>query len=104
MTEAEKHAPTLADLRARRDDILRLAAQHKAYNVRVFGSVARGDSKPASDVDLLVTFEKGASLYDLSGLWQDLEELLGHSVDVVSEHRHMKERFRTNILRDAVSL
>jgi hypothetical protein len=69
MTTPTKTAPTLDSLRQHRDDILRLAAKYGASNVRVFGSVARGDATPESDVDLLVTFREGSSLYDLSGLW-----------------------------------
>jgi predicted nucleotidyltransferase len=64
-------------LRARRTEILELAAQHGARNVRVFGSVARGDDRSGSDVDLLVEVESGRTLLDVIGLEQDLEELLG---------------------------
>lgn len=96
--------PTLAALRARRDEIIALAKKHRASNVRVFGSVARGDVSPESDVDLLVTFEPSASLYDLSGLLQDLQELLGWSVDVVEDHDGLRERFRRRVLKDAVPL
>jgi predicted nucleotidyltransferase len=74
----------MAMLRNRKDEILRLAATHGASNVRVFGSVARGTAGPASDVDLLVDFERGRTLVDHVGLWRDLEALLGASVDVVS--------------------
>lgn len=70
---------------AKREEILRLAARHGAYNVRVFGSVARGEARPDSDVDLLVEMEKGRSLLDLVGLWQDLEEMLGRKVDVLTD-------------------
>ena len=95
---------TLDDLRTRRDEILALAARYGAYNVRVFGSVARGDSTSESDIDILVDFADGASLYDLSGLWQDLQQLLGHSVDVVEDHPGLRERFRQRIVKDAVLL
>jgi predicted nucleotidyltransferase len=63
----------------------RLAQQHKAVNVRVFGSAARGDDRPGSDLDLLVKFAPGASLFDQAGLAQDLEDALGVHVDVISE-------------------
>jgi len=96
--------PTLENLRARRDEIIALAAKRRAFNVRVFGSVARGDATPESDIDLLVKFEDGASLYDLSGLWQDLCELLGRPVDILEEHDRMRERLRKNIFKDAVPL
>ncbi len=68
-----------------RDEILRLAAHNKAYDVRVFGSIARGEDTPESDIDLLVSFELGASLLDQAGLIADLEDLLGRHVDVVSD-------------------
>lgn len=74
----------VAMLRARRDDILKVAAAHGASNVRVFGSVARGTASPTSDIDLLVDFERGRTLVDHVGLWRDLETLLERAVDVVS--------------------
>jgi hypothetical protein len=70
----------------------------------VFGSVARGEARPDSDVDLLVNFRKGTSLYDLSGLRLDLIELLGWPVEVVSDHPRLRERFRQAIQREAVPL
>ncbi len=85
----------LQRLRARRDDILRYAADHGARNVRVFGSTARGESDTSSDVDLLVEMEPGRGLLDLVGLWQDLEEFLGTRVDVLSDggvSPHLRER------------
>ena len=72
-------------LRSRRNRILQLAAQHGARNVRVFGSVARGDARPESDIDFLVDMERGRSLLDLIELGQDLEELLQHKVDVLTD-------------------
>jgi predicted nucleotidyltransferase len=76
--------PTVAVLRARKAEIVRVAASHGASNVRVFGSVARATAGPTSDVDLLVDFEPGRTLVDHVGLWRDLESLLGRTVDVVS--------------------
>lgn len=72
-------------LAAHRNDILRIAAEHKAHDVRVFGSVARGEDTPDSDLDLLVRFEDTASLLDLVGLADSLEDCLGVKVDVISE-------------------
>ena len=72
-------------LEMRRDHILRVADKHGARNVRVFGSVARGEAGPASDVDFLVKMDQGRSLIDLSTLVVDLRDLLGRKVDVVSE-------------------
>jgi predicted nucleotidyltransferase len=72
-------------LKEKRQAIMDLAAKHGARSVRVFGSIARGDSGPESDVDLLVKMEEGRSLLDLSAMVLDLKELLGVNVDVVSE-------------------
>jgi len=71
-------------LREKREEILRIAAKHGACNVRVFGSVARGEAGDESDIDLLVEFGPGRSLLDQAGLVADLEELLGRKVDVVT--------------------
>lgn len=99
-----KTAPTLADRRARREAIIALVARYGAYNVRVFGSVARGDATSESDIDLLVNFHEGARYYDHVGFWQDLQELLGRNVDVMSDHARMRERLRNRIMRDVVPL
>ena len=85
----------LEHIKAKREQILHLAEQHGARNVRVFGSVARGDTRPDSDVDFLVDMPRGRTLLDLVGLWQDLEELLDRRVDVVVEggiNPHRAER------------
>jgi len=87
-------------LTEKREDILRIAASHGAYNVRVFGSVARGEERPDSDVDLLVDLESGRSLLDLGGLLFDLQEFLGRDVDVATENC-LKERARNSVLQDA---
>ena len=98
-------APSLDDLRARRDAILALAQRYGAYNVRVFGSVARGEATPESDFDLLVSFHEGASLYELSGLWQDLQDLLQRKVDLTTENSNPRnERFMRRVLKEAVTL
>ena len=70
---------------AHREEILKLAAQHGARNIRIFGSAARGEARPGSDLDLLVDMEEGRSLLDLVGFWQDLEGLLGYRVDVITD-------------------
>jgi predicted nucleotidyltransferase len=72
-------------LETKRDEVLAIAARYGARNVRIFGSVARGDSGNLSDLDLLVKMDEGRSLLDLSGLVLDLRELLDIKVDVVSE-------------------
>jgi len=73
------------DLEKQRADILRIAREHGARNVRVFGSIGRRDGTADSDLDVLIDFEPGRSLLDLVGLKLDLEELLGCSVDVATE-------------------
>lgn len=90
-------------LRSRRGQILQIAAKHGARNVRVFGSVARGEAKPQSDIDLLVEFKRGTTLLDHAALIEELEELLGVKVDVVSE-RGLRERIRNRVLDEAVAL
>ena len=90
-------------IQTRREDILRTASQHGAYNVRVFGSVARGEADEKSDLDLLVDMEAGRSLFDLGGLLVYLEELLGCSVDVVTE-KGLRDRIRSRVLKEAVPL
>lgn len=72
-------------LKEKRQAVLGLAGKHGARNIRIFGSVARGESNAGSDIDLLVKMEKGRSLLDLSALTLELRELLGVNVDVVSE-------------------
>jgi predicted nucleotidyltransferase len=96
--------PTIETLRVQRDEILAIAAQYGAFDVRIFGSVARGESTPGSDVDLLVSFRKGASLYDLSGLTQALSAFLQHRVAIISDHPRLRERLRQRLLQDAVPL
>ncbi len=90
-------------LRTKRDDILRIAAQYGAYNVRIFGSVARGEADEKSDIDLLVNMKSGRSLLDLCGLLIDLEELLGRKVDVVTE-KGLRDRIRNRVLNEAIAL
>jgi predicted nucleotidyltransferase len=95
--------PTMNDIRGRRDEILRLAAEHGARNVRVFGSVVRGESGEDSDVDVLVELDEDRSLLDHVALQQDLEDLLGAKVDVVTE-RGLHRLLRDRILAEAVAL
>ena len=87
-------------LHEKREQILRAAASHGARNVRVFGSVARGEADAQSDIDLLVEFEPERSLLDHAALWLELQDLLGCKVDVVSD-RGIKPRIRERVLREA---
>lgn len=87
-------------LKSLREEILRIAAKHGAHNVRVFGSVARGEADEKSDIDLLVEFEPERSLLDHAGLVAELEELLGRKVDVVTE-KGIYWLLRRRILKEA---
>jgi len=90
-------------LKEKRHTVIALAAKHGALNPRIFGSVARGESGPESDIDLLVKMEEGRSLLDLSALVLDLRDLLGVKVDVVSEDG-LYWLLRRRILREAKPL
>lgn len=90
-------------LEMHRDAILQVAARHGASNVRVFGSLARGNSCDASDIDLLVDLEPGRSLLDHAALWLELAELLGCDVDVVTPGG-LRPRMRDAVLEEAKPL
>jgi predicted nucleotidyltransferase len=90
-------------LTSKRDEIIKVAGLHGARNIRVFGSVARGEADEKSDIDFLVDMDPGRSLFDLGGLLMDLQEVLGHDVDVVTE-RGLNPRIRDQVLREAVAL
>ena len=90
-------------LQERRAEIIAIAAKHGAYNVRIFGSVARNESDSASDLDLLVDMGPERSLLDLGGLLMDLQELLGCQVDVVTE-KGLRGRIRERVLKEAAAL
>ena len=90
-------------LQEKREDILHVAAKRGASNVRIFGSVARGEDDERSDIDFLVDMEPGRSIFDLGGLLMELQDLLGHQVDVVTE-RGLCARIKEEVLREAVPL
>ncbi|BAN03790.1 hypothetical protein YM304_34760 [Ilumatobacter coccineus YM16-304] len=96
-------SPMLNDLRNRRDEIIETARARGASRVRIFGSVARGDATENSDIDFLVDLDEDRGLFDLGGLLMDLQELLGHNVDVVTE-AGLRARVSTRVLHDAVEL
>ena len=90
-------------VRDKREEILQIAARHGAYNVRVFGSVARGEAGPDSDLDLLIDSGPQRTFFFPGGLVADLEDLLGCRVDVVTEgglHRLYKAR----VMKEALPL
>ncbi|SFS01016.1 hypothetical protein SAMN04487783_0507 [Agrococcus baldri] len=101
LASAARPRPSVA-LAAQRSAVEELLRKHHANSARVFGSVARGTDRPGSDLDLLVAFDAAASLFDIAGLGQDLEHLLGVEVDIVSEGGLRPKHAR--ILDEAVPL
>jgi len=93
--------PTLGQLRARRDEILAVAARHGARKLRVFGSVARGDADETSDLNVLVDMDPGRRLLDLAALEQDLGALLGCRVEAGTT---LRPAARRQAERDVVPL
>ena len=92
-------------LHAHRAELLEIMGRYPMLsNLRVVGSVARGEDTEDSDLDLLVDPAPGATLFDLGGLREDLEELLGVPVDLISTRSHMDEHMKTAIARDAVRI
>lgn len=98
-----RSAPSLPELRERRDYLLPIFERYGAHEVRVFGSVARGEQRPDSDVDFLVRMEDGRSLFDLGGLVWDLEDALGCAVDV-AELQGFRPGRRDIVAAEAVEL
>lgn len=94
---------TKEDILNHRGEIIAIAKRHGASDIRIFGSVARGDTTDASDMDLIVRFEAGRSLFDHGGLLMDLEDLLGVKVDVIDEEA-MRPRFRQHVVKEAIPL
>lgn len=94
---------TLESLRRSAPDIKAAAARRGASNIRIFGSVARGDADSTSDIDFLVDLAPDRSLFDLGSLLMDLADLLGAKVDVVTE-ASLKPRVRQQVLAEAVPL
>jgi len=103
MKDVEMQSVTKESLRKKKRDIEQSARKHGAYNIRIFGSVARGEAHPGSDLDFLIDMEPGRSLLDHIALIQDLEAYLGCRVDVVTE-RSFKERLKKRILADSIPL
>ncbi|MGB7417255.1 MAG: nucleotidyltransferase family protein [Thermosynechococcaceae cyanobacterium] len=99
----DSRSPLAQRLSDQRPAILEIAQSYGASNLRVFGSVARGEDDVLSDIDLLVEMEPGRTLFDLGGLAMDLQDLLGCRVDVVTE-KGLKKRLRERVLQEAISL
>ena len=95
--------PLRERLKTQREAILRLAKTYGARNVKIFGSVARGEADSKSDIDFLVELEPGRSLLDLGGFLMDLHDLLDCEVDVVTVNG-LRERIRQRVLSEAVPL
>jgi uncharacterized protein len=90
-------------IRKNRDEIIRIAAKHGATQVRLIGSVARGETRPDSDVDLLVTWREGTSLLNQAALILELESFLNRKVDIASDG-WVKPSIRESVDRDAIAL
>ena len=84
----------------KKEEILKLAEKHGAYNVRVFGSVIRDEATEESDIDFLVDFRLEVGLLEWSALWIDLEDLLEHKVDIATE-KVLKDRIKDKVIKEA---
>lgn len=90
-------------IKSKREAILDIAKKYGATKLSVFGSMARGEESPESDVDIIVEMEKGSSLLDIIAIKQDIEELLGRKVDIVTE-ASISPYIRNTVLKEAVNL
>ena len=90
-------------IRERRENILKIAKDHGATNIKIFGSYARGDEQPGSDLDLLIELEPGRSLLDIIAIKQDIEDMINRRVDVVTA-RALSPYIREEIIKEAIAL
>jgi uncharacterized protein len=95
--------PLLEKLHQNRTTILAIADKYGATNLRIFGSVARGDNRPDSDIDILVDLQRTWTLFDHIGMMQDLEDLLHHKIDVTVA-QGLREHLRDRIVNEAIAL
>ncbi len=102
MTETTtRRPPSLDELRARRGEILEIAARYGVFDIRIYGSVARGEAREGSDVDFLVDVDEDRSLLDLGAFYADLRDLIGCEIDVGTE---IKPRLREQVEAEVVPL
>jgi len=94
---------TVTDLFNKREQILEVAKKYGAKNIRIFGSIARGEARPDSDIDFLVELEPGRGLFDLGGLLFELQNMLEVNVDVVTVNG-LRPRIKDRILKEAIPL
>lgn len=90
-------------LEDRKQEIIQIAESHGAHEIRIFGSAAHGEFKPESDIDVIVRLEPNRSLLDLIAIKQDLEDLLGREIHIVTE-KSISPYIRESVLKEAVSL
>jgi predicted nucleotidyltransferase len=93
----------LATLINKKEEILAIAQKYGASNIRIFGSCARGDINPESDIDFLMDIEKGHSLFHRIQLMQELEDLLGTKIDI-AKPENLHSRIRDQVLEEAIPL
>ena len=93
----------LEKIKAHRQEILDIAKKYGASNIRIFGSVARGEAGPDSDYDFLIELEPGRSAFEIGGLLMDLQDLLGAKVDIVTD-RGLNKHIREKVLKEAISV
>ena len=98
-----KATPILSNLQAKQKEIIEISARYGASNIRVFGSYARGEATPNSDLDLLMDLKQGISLLDRIALKQELEDLLGVKVDI-AKPENLHEIIREKVLEEAIPL
>jgi len=103
VSESEREMNLENLIRDKGKEILRVSRQHGARRVRIFGSTARGEANVTSDLDILVDMETRSSLLDIVAIKQDLEDMLGCKVDVVTESA-LSPYIRTDVLKEAKTL
>lgn len=103
MATSANYPKSIDTLDGHREAMQQAAERYGATNLRVFGSVARGEADADSDFDILVDLEPGRSLFDLGGLLMELREILNSDVDVVTE-QGLRERIRERVISEAVAL